>query len=136
MIVWLSLTAVRIHASNVAACVETDAAQFPGTLPHPLVVRKLSTAPAAAKPSGFVSDGAEADVRGVTGVVMSVSFSGQNDDGMNDAASSGIGVVTGLGRAGRRSGFGLAASSEVSFCSTRLCGVVGSTIGRAGSPRP
>ena len=61
MIVWLSLTAVRIHASNVAACVDTDAAQLPATLPQPLVVRKLSTAPAGAKPSGFASDSAEAD---------------------------------------------------------------------------
>ena len=61
MIVWLSLTVVRIHASNVAACVETDAAQFPGTLPHPLVVRKLNTGPAAVKPNGSASADAEAD---------------------------------------------------------------------------
>jgi hypothetical protein len=51
MIVWGSLPVVRIHASNVAACVDTDAAQFPGTLPHPSVVRKLSTGPAES-PSG------------------------------------------------------------------------------------
>jgi hypothetical protein len=60
MIVWGSLTVVRIHASNVAACVDTDAAQFPGTLPHPPVVRKLSTVPAEA-PSGPSSGDAGAD---------------------------------------------------------------------------
>jgi hypothetical protein len=48
------LTVVRIHASNVAACVGTDAAQFPGTLPQPLVVRKLSTAPADVVIFGFL----------------------------------------------------------------------------------
>ena len=60
-IVWRSLTAVRIHASNVAAFVDTDAAQFPGTFPHPAVVRKLSTAPAGAKPRGPSPDDAGTD---------------------------------------------------------------------------
>jgi hypothetical protein len=45
---------VLIHASNVAACVDTDAAQFPGTLPQPAVVRKLSTAPADVVIFGFL----------------------------------------------------------------------------------
>src|SRR5690242_4447239 len=54
MIVWGSLTVVRIHASNVAACVDTDTAQFPGTLPQPAVVRKLSTAPADVVIFGFL----------------------------------------------------------------------------------
>ena len=60
MIVRGSLTVIRIHASNVAACVDTDAAQFPGTLPQPAVVRKLSTAPADS-PSGPSSGDAGAD---------------------------------------------------------------------------
>ena len=49
-IVWLALAVVRIQASNVAAPVDTDAAQFPPTLPQPSVAGKSSTGPVTAVP--------------------------------------------------------------------------------------